>query len=147
VSANAQFHPGERDRGPFAHLTWQRRVILQALAEASEFVGAQDLHARLRLAGQRIGLNTIYRALNALVGADQVDVVHDPTAGQLFRLRPGWQHEHYLRCRSCGYSVTVTSDLVEHWADAVADEHGFTNVHHVIELTGQCGHCAPKRQT
>jgi Fur family ferric uptake transcriptional regulator len=114
---------------------------MHALSEPPGFVSAQELHARMLLAGQRVGLNTVYRALNTFADRGWVDVVRRPSGEQLFRRRPGPRHAHYLLCRGCGHSVAVTSELVEHWAGTVGDEHGFTDVEHVIELTGLCAHC------
>ena len=66
-----------------------------------------------------------------------------PPTGQLFRIRPGRHgHQHYLICRNCRRSVTVTSAAVERWASALGRRHGFTGVQHVIEVTGFCATCA-----
>jgi Fur family ferric uptake transcriptional regulator len=134
--------PHDTGRHHAVHATRQRRAVLHALAESEGFVSAQQLHARMLLDGQRVGLNTIYRALNAFADTGWVDVVRHPAGEQLFRLRPGPRHEHYLLCRRCGHSVAVTSELVEQWAETVGQQHGFSDVHHVIELTGICPDCA-----
>jgi Fur family ferric uptake transcriptional regulator len=119
-----------------------RDVVRQALAGNSEFVSAQLLHARLLVAGRRIGLNTVYRVLRELVDAGKVDVMRDPSGGQLFRSRLGPRHSHYLFCRVCGYSVPVDSEFVESWASTAGESHGFVNVEHTIELIGICADCA-----
>ncbi|RLV51353.1 transcriptional repressor, partial [Aeromicrobium phragmitis] len=31
---------------------------------------------------------------------------------------------------------------VERWADAVAEDHGFRDVEHTLEIFGTCGDCA-----
>ena len=105
------------------------------------FVTAQVLHARLLAAGDRIGLATVYRTLHALAGAGLLDSARDPGGGQLFRLRPARSHQHYLICRNCRRSIIVTSAAVERWASAAGRRHGFTEVQHVIELTGVCATC------
>jgi Fur family ferric uptake transcriptional regulator len=129
----------------FSKRTRQREAILRSLTEQAGFVSAQTLHTRLRTSGERIGLSTVYRTLHALAGAGLVDVVRDApppaSSGQLFRARPTNGHQHYLVCRSCGHSVTITSPAVERWAIGIGREHDFTDVHHVIELTGQCADC------
>jgi Fur family transcriptional regulator, ferric uptake regulator len=129
----------------FSHRTRQREAILQSLTDHPGFVSAQTLHTRLRAGGEHIGLSTVYRTLHALARAGLVDVVRDApppaTGGQLFRARPSDGHQHYLVCRDCGHSVTITSPTVESWATGIGHDHDFTDVHHVIELTGLCADC------
>jgi Fur family transcriptional regulator, ferric uptake regulator len=119
-----------------------REMIHQVLADTADFVSAQMLHARLLVAGRRIGLNTVYRALRELVDTGKADMIRDPHGGRLYRLRTGTRHSHYLFCRTCGYSVPIESDLVEHWARTTGEAHGFTDVQHTIELVGVCDDCA-----
>jgi Fur family transcriptional regulator, ferric uptake regulator len=77
-----------------------------------------------------------------VAAAGLADTARDPAAGQLFRFRPGQRgHQHYLICRRCRRSVTVTSAAVERWASALGRDHGFTDIQHVIEFTGLCGTC------
>ena len=129
----------------FNKRTRQRQAVLRSLTEHPGFVSAQTLHDRLRTSGERIGLTTVYRTLRALADAGLVDVVREApppaTSGQLFRARPTSGHQHYLICRLCGHSVTITSHAVETWADDVGHRHDFTDVHHTIELSGVCGDC------
>jgi Fur family ferric uptake transcriptional regulator len=125
----------------FGRQTRQRRAVLRGLAADPGFVTAQVLHARLLAAGDRIGLATVYRTLHALAGAGLLDSARDPGGGQLFRLRPAGSHQHYLICRNCRRSIIVTSAAVERWASAAGRRHGFTEVQHVIELTGVCATC------
>lgn len=132
-----------RDRGAygFSRQTRQRRAVLRGLAAHPGFVTAQTLHARLVAAGEQIGLVTVYRTLHTLAGAGLLDTARDPSEGQLFRVRPAHSHQHYLICRDCRCSVPVTSASVERWASAQGHRHGFTDVQHVIELSGICAAC------
>ena len=129
----------------FARQTRQRQAVLRCLASHPGFVTAQALHTELLAAGERVGLATVYRTLHALTTAGLADTARDPADGRLFRTRPGrgWRsHQHYLICRICRRSVTVTSPAVERWASALGRRHGFTDVRHVIEVTGVCAACA-----
>ena len=125
----------------FGRATRQRRAVLRRLAANPGFVTAQALHARLLAAGDRIGLTTVYRTLHALTRAGVLDTARDPAKGQLFRMRAAHSHQHYLICRACRRSVAVTSAAVERWASAAGRRHGFTDVQHVIEMTGVCAAC------
>ncbi|MEO6999450.1 MAG: transcriptional repressor, partial [Terracoccus sp.] len=48
-------------------------------------------------------------------------------------------------CRSCGKTVEVEGPAVETWSDRVAQEHGFTEVTHTLEVFGTCADCAASR--
>lgn len=121
--------------------TQQRATVLQALIDSEDFVSAQVLHARLIAAGTRVGLTTIYRTLTALAEAGLADTMRDPEGERHFRHRPGPDHRHYLRCRTCGRSIPVDSHLVETWAERIGTTSGFTQVAHTVELTGICADC------
>ncbi|MFG2785074.1 Fur family transcriptional regulator [Streptomyces prunicolor] len=121
--------------------TAQRTSVVRALIDHGGFVGARALHDVLRIQGARVGLNTVYRTLAALVDAGRADVVRDRGGERLFRHRPFPEHQHYLLCRACGLSVLVDSEAVEIWAERVADVSGFAEVEHTVELTGLCPRC------
>jgi Fur family ferric uptake transcriptional regulator len=123
-----------------------KELIRRALAAKPDFVSAQLLHARLLIDGHRIGLNTVYRVLRELVDTGKADVIRDPGGGQLYRLRTGPWHSHYLFCRRCGHSIPVQSEFVEHWARTAGETHGFVDVEHTIELVGVCAECAATAQ-
>ncbi|MFF3511267.1 Fur family transcriptional regulator [Streptomyces sp. NPDC002573] len=121
--------------------TQQRSVVLKAFIRADGFIGAQALHARLAADGTPVGLSTVYRTLTRLAGAGRADLVRDASGERLFRYRPGPGHRHYLICTECGLSRPVDSGPVEDWAEAVAQDSGFANVRHTVELCGVCPDC------
>lgn len=125
--------------------TSQRSAILQVLAGTEEFVTAQELHAALRESGAAIGLATVYRTLADLAAAGDVDTVRNPAGETLYRQCGQPAHHHHLVCRVCGRTEEVTAPGVERWARAVADEFGFSDINHEVELFGVCGDCARDR--
>jgi Fur family ferric uptake transcriptional regulator len=124
-------------------MTARRDAVRQALASAGTFVSAQDLHARLRAAGNRIGLTTVYRALAAMAGAAEADVL-TADGQQVYRACGSGEHHHHLVCRSCGTAVEVSGADVERWAEATAGAHGFVDVTHTVEIFGTCHDCATR---
>ena len=56
-------------------LTRQQSAVADALGGVDDFTSAQDLHARLRTDGHKVGLATVYRALQTLADQGQVDVL------------------------------------------------------------------------
>ena len=119
----------------------QRTAVEGELARDPAFRSAQDIHASLRGAGHRIGLTTVYRALQSLADADEVDVLRTDDGEATYRACSSGHH-HHLVCRSCGTTVEVEGRAVESWADKVAREHGFVSVEHTVEVFGTCRRCA-----
>lgn len=121
--------------------TRQRRAVQELLDHLDEFSSAQEIHARLRDEGSTIGLTTVYRTLQSLALAGQVDVLR-PDDGEARYRRCTTEHHHHLVCRECGRTLEVDSPAVEQWADEVAGQHGFTDITHTLEIYGTCGDCS-----
>lgn len=121
--------------------TRQREAVLDVLDRSEEFRSAQQLHADLRSAGTDVGLTTVYRALQSLSEAGEVDVIRTDDGEQLFRQCEAGHHHHHLVCRQCGRTIEIEGPPVERWADKVAAEHGFRDVSHTLELFGFCDRC------
>ncbi|PVZ05789.1 Fur family transcriptional regulator [Actinomycetospora cinnamomea] len=128
---------------PGRRATRQRTAIAGLLDELSDFRSAQEIHEELRRRGDGIGLTTVYRTLQALADAGEIDVLRAGTGEASYR-RCSEHHHHHLVCRSCGKTVEVEGPAVEHWADRVAAQHGFAEVSHTVEILGLCAAC---RQT
>ena len=94
----------------------------------------------LRQRGAKVGLTTVYRTLQLLVDAGEVDTMRMPTGEQFYR-RCGRSHHHHLVCRGCATTVEVEGPAVEHWTQAMAGEHGYADVSHTLEIFGTCPDC------
>ncbi|MFF5225025.1 Fur family transcriptional regulator [Dactylosporangium sp. NPDC000521] len=123
------------------HRTRQRRAVLELLAETDEFISARQVHARLRERGSSIGLTTVYRTVQALADAGEVDTVRVDGGEQRFRRCREERHHHHLICRHCARTVEVTGPGVEAWARQIAQVHGYSEVNHTLELFGTCTEC------
>jgi Fur family ferric uptake transcriptional regulator len=121
--------------------TRQRAAVSALLAETDDFRTAQELHDLLRHRGESVGLTTVYRTLQALADAGEVDVLRTDEGEAAYR-RCSSGHHHHLVCRSCGRTVEVEGPVVERWAEQVASQHGFADVSHTVEIFGTCGDCA-----
>lgn len=120
--------------------TRQRAAVAELLNSLDEFRSAQHLHEQLRRHGEGIGLTTVYRTLQSLADAGEIDVLRTDSGEALYR-RCSANHHHHLVCRSCGRTVEVAGPAVEKWADRIAAENGFSNLSHTIEITGICADC------
>lgn len=112
-----------------------------ALSSVDDFRSAQELHDLLRRRGDAVGLTTVYRTLQALADAGEIDVLRSDDGESIYR-RCSDGHHHHLVCRNCGKAVEVEDSQVEEWADRVAAAHGFINVQHTVEVFGLCAGCA-----
>lgn len=122
--------------------TKQRAAIAALLDHLEEFRSAQDLHDELRRRGEGIGLTTVYRTLQSMAAAGQVDSLRTDSGESLYRRCSEQHHHHHLVCRRCGATVEVAGSEVEAWATETAAAHGFTDVSHTIEIFGVCGRCS-----
>ncbi len=121
--------------------TRQRSAVWTALADIMEFQSAQQLHARLREQGEAVGLATVYRTLQHLAEDGEVDVLRTADGEAVYR-RCSIGHHHHLICRRCRRTVEVDSVAVERWAKTIAEDNGFADVEHVVEVFGTCADCA-----
>lgn len=116
----------------------KRDLVLGALQASGDFRSAQDIHANLRAAGQKVGLATVYRVLQALQEAGGVDALRNESGEITYRSCESGHHHHHLVCRQCGRTVEIEGPAVEKWADSMATKHGYTDIAHTVEIFGVC---------
>lgn len=121
--------------------TRQRAALAALLAELTEFRGAQEIHDLLQQRGEAVGLSTVYRNLQALADMGQLDVLHLGSGEAMFR-QCSTRHHHHLVCRSCGRTVEIEEPTIEAWARRTAQENGFVEAGHLLEIVGLCAACA-----
>lgn len=121
--------------------TRQRIAVVEALGSVEDFRSAQEIHDLLGKRGTAVGLATVYRTLQRLADAGEVDVLRTEDGEAAYR-RCSATHHHHLVCRSCGRAVEVEGPAVERWTRSIAAEHGFSDVSHTLEIFGTCPDCA-----
>jgi Fur family transcriptional regulator, ferric uptake regulator len=125
---------------PGGRPTRQRRAVADVLATFSDFRSAQEIHELLAQRGEAVGLATVYRTLQRLAEAGEVDLLRTEDGEAIYR-RCSNAHHHHLVCRQCGATVEVEGPAVERWTRQIADEHGYADVSHTLEIFGVCGSC------
>jgi Fur family ferric uptake transcriptional regulator len=120
--------------------TRQRAAVDGILSDLDEFRTAQEIHDELRHKGDSIGLTTVYRTLQFMADSGELDAIRKGDGETAYRRCSGGHH-HHLVCRSCGRTVEVSGPAVERWASAVAEQHGFREVSHDLEIFGTCSSC------
>jgi Fur family ferric uptake transcriptional regulator len=122
-------------------LTRSRKAVIQVLAEATDWLQPQEVHARgLRLCPS-LGLVTVYRTLSLLESFGYVSRVHleDRCHGYA---RTELAHGHHLVCRSC-HQVVEFPGLEELPAliGTISRKTGFVVEGHMLALLGLCPAC------
>lgn len=120
--------------------TRQRRAVAAALAAVEDFRSAQEIHDLVIRQGESVGLATVYRTLSGLAEAGEVDMLRTEDGEAIWRLCSD-THHHHLVCRVCGATVEVEGPAVERWTSTVADEHGYADISHTLEIFGTCPAC------
>ena len=122
--------------------TRQRAAVSALLDRLDDFRSAQDIHEELRRVGDGIGLTTVYRTLQSLADAGEVDVLRTGSGEAVYRRCASAEHHHHLVCRRCGATVEIEGPAVESWAQRIAEQHGFSELSHTAEIFGLCRDCS-----
>jgi Fur family ferric uptake transcriptional regulator len=120
--------------------TRQRLAVAAAMERFDDFRSAQEIHEVLRGEGEAVGLSTVYRSLQAMADAGELDALRAENGETVYR-RCSTSHHHHLVCRTCGSTIEVEGPAVEKWTRAVAAAHGFRDVSHTLEVFGTCPSC------
>lgn len=121
---------------PTGYDTVQRQAIRQALAQASGFTSAKQLHQRLTSQGIHVGLATVYRQLNVLAQSGCADSILTAGGRMFHACSPGSRH-YYLVCEICGRTEEIEPPAKE-WIDAITSAHGYAAVRLVLDIFGRC---------
>lgn len=120
-----------------------RAEILDLLTRQHCVLSAQAIHDRLRESDRRVGLASVYRALDLLAGLKLVHrVVVDGTA--CFEpADPSGVHHHHAICDRCGTMSVFEDPGLERAIDEVGRRLGYHVEAHDIVLRGACPDCLP----
>ena len=122
-------------------ITPQRRAVIEALLTFDRFPTALEVFNRIRRVSPDIGLDTVYRNLNLLVGIGVVNQISLPGKDvKVFELSPDGHH-HHLVCLGCGQAACLDYCPVDEQSLQKAAGSRFQIVGHSLELYGYCREC------
>lgn len=138
--------------GPYAHRVaaaagrrsgGARKAIVDQLAALDCCTSAQDLHDRLRGGERRVGIASVYRVLDELVGLGLVARVDlGDGVARYEPVDPSGEHHHHLVCVVCGRIEPFDDPRLEAAIEAAAAGTGYAVDGHDVVLRGRCETCA-----
>jgi Fur family ferric uptake transcriptional regulator len=118
-----------------------REEVMALLANQDCLLSAQDIHDRLRAGDRRVGLASVYRALDVLT---QLKLVHriDVDGTACYEpADPSGEHHHHAICDRCGKLASFEDPELERLIDHVGERLGYKVGGHDVVLRGSCPDC------
>jgi Fur family ferric uptake transcriptional regulator len=120
-----------------------RRAVVELLAGQDCCLSAQEIADRLRAGGQRVGVASVYRALDLLHGEGLVQKVEvGDGAARYEAIIPGGAHHHHAVCGHCGRLTPFEDPALERAIGRLADRLGHRVEAHDVLIRGECSRCA-----
>ena len=117
-------------------------MVVEFLGEQDCCLSAQEIHDAVRARGGRVGIASVYRALD---GMDALGLVQRIDLGDgVARFEPahdGGDHHHHLVCDDCGKVEPFEDAGLESAIALVADGRGYAVAAHDVVLRGACEDC------
>ena len=119
-----------------------RREVIEAVATLGCSMTAREIADLLRERGSKVGLASVYRALELLDrhGLVQRFDVGEGTARYEPAL-PSGEHHHHIVCDTCGTVEPFEDAQLERAIDGLAGKTDFTVAAHDVTLHGECPAC------
>jgi Fur family ferric uptake transcriptional regulator len=120
-----------------------RQAVVDLLARQSCCVSAQEIVDDLREDGTKVGLASVYRALDLLHSMNLVQKVDLGDGGSRFEpIRPGGEHHHHAVCDRCGRVTAFEDESLESALHAVGGQLRHSIDAHEVVIHGSCRRCA-----
>jgi Fur family ferric uptake transcriptional regulator len=120
-----------------------RSAVIELLGRQDCCLTAQEIFDRLRAEGRRVGIASVYRALERLTREGYVQRI-DLGAG-ISRFEPihaDGEHHHHLVCNGCGRVEAFEDDELEQALRKVERRTGYSVAGHDVVLRGACTSCS-----
>lgn len=121
------------------HRTRSQDRILKLLNSSDRALSAQELYLELRQRKQGLGLATVYRALDALKLAGDIQVRTLVSGESLYSSKQ--EDRHHLTCLQCGESIELDECPVHQLETQLHQQHHFKIYYHTLEFFGICTLC------
>lgn len=129
----------------FGKNTKQRKIILEILSESSMPLTTEQIYQKAKLKYPTIAKTTVYRNIKMLFRNNEISRFRLDDNSYSYMLTQK-NHEHFLRCKSCGKILPITQCPIEDLENKITKETGFEITDHSIELSGYCKDCKLKKK-
>jgi Fur family ferric uptake transcriptional regulator len=120
-----------------------RSAVLESIGRQSCVVSAHDIADELKRRKHRVGIATVYRALEVLEELRLVQRLD--LGGESARFEPampdGRHHHHHFVCRNCGEAIPFEDEALERAIDALGERLAASVDEHDVILKGRCPDC------
>ena len=118
-----------------------RQLVIALLARQRCCLSANEIFATLRAKDRKIGLASVYRALEQLASLQLVQRLEFADAARYEPLLPSGEHHHHLMCDDCGKVEPFADGGLEQALDRVGGDLGYRVEAHDVLLRGACANC------
>lgn len=119
-----------------------RGAVVDLLAGHDCCRSAQEIFDELRASGRRVGIASVYRALDVLGSLQLVQRLDMGDGVARYEpLQAGGEHHHHFVCGRCGGVEPFEDATLEHALDRLAGSRGFAVEGHDVVLRGTCSRC------
>ena len=119
-----------------------RREVVEFLGGQDCCSTAQEIHDGVRASGARIGIASVYRALDGLATLGLVQRIDLGDGTSRFEpADPSGEHHHHLVCGECGKVEPFEDEALEDAIERVAGGRGYDVDAHDVVLRGACEDC------
>src|SRR5947199_687384 len=125
--------------------TRQREVIVDTFFSQAGHLSVDELVEKAKQRDPSIGAATVYRTMKILTDAGLASARHFEGGQTRYEAALDRHHHDHLICTSCGSIVEFENERIEELQYRVAEEHGFTVLHHKLELYGLCAECKQRQ--
>lgn len=132
----------ERLRAESGRSGGARRVVVDFVSRQDCCLSVQEIHDRVRAEGGRVGIASVYRAVEGLVDAGLVQRIDlGDGVARFERADPRGEHHHHLVCDECGKVEPFEDTGLETALERVAGARGYTIAAHDVVVRGTCASC------
>jgi Fur family ferric uptake transcriptional regulator len=136
----------ERLRAASGRSGGARRIVVDFAGRQHCCLTVQELHERVRADGGRVGIASVYRAVEGLVEAGLMQRIDlGDGLARFERTDPTGDHHHHLVCDDCGKVEPFEDSGLEAALERVAGGRRFDVAAHDVVLRGACVDCRPGR--
>ncbi len=119
-----------------------RRAVVEYLGRQNCCLSAQEIYDGVRGGGVRVGIASVYRALEGLDRGGLVQRIDLGDGVARFEpVLPSGEHHHHFVCDDCGKVEPFEDSALEVALERIAGGRGYEVEAHDVVLRGACGSC------